>query len=213
MRAGYPRPVLLLAVDDAHAAIALHVGGCVVSRSLLHRRTRAVADVGLVALDELDRERVELIEVVGRVGDPEGLEAEPADDLEDRVEVDLLFGFWIRVVVAQVAMPAVGAREAKVDGDRFRVADVEELRRDQTGPYDSATYAVGLGREAREEFAAGPREVLLKPLRLDLLRLALPRHVREPADLEHVRRLGQRGRRRGRGGRASDGFGGARLGF
>ena len=70
----------------------------------------------------------------------------------DRLDVLRLLGDRVRVVEAQVGAAAVGPREAEVEEDRLRVADVQE--------------AVRLGREAGDDAAAVPagREVGLDDL-------------------------------------------------
>ncbi len=53
---------------------------------------REVADVGLAFLDELDRPVVELLEIIGRVEQPVfPIAAQPADIVDDRIDVLLLF--------------------------------------------------------------------------------------------------------------------------
>ena len=67
------------------------------------------------------------------------VEAEPADIALDRVDVLLLFLRRVGVVEAQVAVAAEFLRDAEIQADRLRVADVQ--------------IAVGLGREARDDLA------------------------------------------------------------
>lgn len=85
---------------------------------------RAVADVAVAALNQVFGELVELVEVVGGVGDLVGLEAEPFDDVENGGEVLFFLGGGVGVVVAEVAFAAVVARETKVYGNGFGVANV-----------------------------------------------------------------------------------------
>ncbi len=65
------------------------------------------------------------------------MEAEPVHGIQDRLDVLLLFLLGIRVVESHVADAGVLLREAEVEADRLRVADVQ--------------VAVGLGREARAD--------------------------------------------------------------
>ena len=97
----------------------------------------AVADVGLVEANQLFGEVVQLLEVVGRVGDLVRGEAEPAHGVFDGGEVDFLLGLGVGVVESEVAVAAVVLGEAEVDGDGLGVADVEET--------------VRLGRETGED--------------------------------------------------------------
>ncbi|KAI3476291.1 hypothetical protein L1887_62128 [Cichorium endivia] len=132
---------------------------------------RRVVDVGLSALDELDGELVEPLEVVARVGDLEGFEAEPTDGFEDAGKVLFLLGFGVGVVVAEVAEAAVVTGKAKVDGDGLAVTDVEE--------------SVGFWWESRHDHALCGCEVLLFEFGLDLRILAGLVEVGEEALLEH----------------------------
>src|SRR6266404_6047090 len=91
-------------------------------------------DVRPALLDELDGVIVELLEIVGGVEEVlPPIEAEPAHVLLNRVDVLDVLGRGIGVVEAQVADAAELAREAEVQADAFRVADVEvavRLRRE-----------------------------------------------------------------------------------
>ena len=88
-----------------------------VNRSVAPRRRRRivaldlvgllVAHVRLAALDQLDGQLVQAVELVGRVRDLVGLVAEPVDHLDDALEVLLLLLLRIRVVEAQVAVAIV----------------------------------------------------------------------------------------------------------
>ena len=87
---------------------------------------RQVADVRLAVLDQLDRPIVELLEIVGRVEQPVlPVAAEPADVVDDRIDVLLLFLGRVRVVEPQVELAAVLLREAEVQADALGVADVQ----------------------------------------------------------------------------------------
>ena len=94
-----------------------------------------VAHVGLAGLDQLHGPLVELVEVVGGVEQPVlPVEAQPADVLDDRVDVFGLLLARVGVVEAQVAQAAELRGDAEVQADRLGVADVQ--------------VAVRLGREA-----------------------------------------------------------------
>ena len=93
-------------------------------------------DVREPALDELDGAVVDVLEVVRRVAQPIApVEPEPAHVALDAL--DELFGLalGVRVVEPQIARAAELLRDAEIDADGFRVADVQ--------------VAVRLGREAR----------------------------------------------------------------
>lgn len=85
----------------------------------------AMADVSLSTFDQVLSEQIKTLEVVRGMGYLIGLKAEPFNNLEDSCEVAFFLGFWIGVVVAEVALTAVVAGEAEVDGDGFAVADVQ----------------------------------------------------------------------------------------
>lgn len=61
------------------------------------------------------------------------LEAKPFNHLSDRREIYLLLFRWVRIIVSQEANAIVIFGEAKVDGNGFRMTDMEEaigLRRE-----------------------------------------------------------------------------------
>ena len=93
-----------------------------------------VADVRLALLDQLDRPLVHLLEVVGGVEEPVvPVGAEPADVLDDRIDVLLLFLLGVGVVEAQVELAAELRGDAVVQADALGVADVQiavRLRRE-----------------------------------------------------------------------------------
>ena len=87
---------------------------------------RAAVDVGLAALDHADREVVELLEIVAREEQVRApVEAEPLHARLDRVDELLLLLLRVRVVEAQVAAAVVVVRDAEIQADRLRVADVQ----------------------------------------------------------------------------------------
>src|ERR1051326_2796654 len=67
------------------------------------------------------------------------VEAEPMHVVDDRARVLRLFLLGVGVIAAHISAPAVLLRDAEVETDRLRVADVE--------------IAVRLGREARDDGA------------------------------------------------------------
>ena len=112
-----------------------------------HLLGRQIADVGLAVLDQLDGPIVELLEVIGGVEQPIfPIAAEPADVVDDRIDVLLLFLGGIGVVEPQVELAAVLLGEPEVQADALGVADVQ--------------IAVRLGRKARVDapavLAGGP---------------------------------------------------------
>ena len=103
---------------------------------------RQVVDIGMAGSDQLDRPRVELLEVVGGEGQVIApVEAEPAEVGLDSVDVLLLLLGRVGVVEAEVALPAELDGDPEIEADRLGVADVE--------------VAVGLRWKARHD-GAGP---------------------------------------------------------
>ena len=117
-----------------------------------------MTDISLISTDEVDREFIQLVEVIARVGDLPRLKAQPPHGLQDALKVLRLLRLGVRVVEPQVRLAAVERRVAKVDKDRLRVADVEE--------------AVGLWGETRVDEPACRGEVLLAKVWVDLRVLA-----------------------------------------
>ena len=118
-----------------------------------------VVDVGVALLDYLDGEVVQLLVVVrGVVLAVLPVVAEPGYILLDRLDVGHVLLLGIRVVEAEVALPAELLGYAEVDAEGLGVADVEP--------------AVGLGRIARHHvFGAAAREVLGHRLADEIVRL------------------------------------------
>ncbi|KFM29277.1 hypothetical protein F751_1653 [Auxenochlorella protothecoides] len=65
-----------------------------------------VADVGVPPLDQLHRQLVQAVKVVGGVGDPVGRPPHPRDDLLDVVDILPLLRLGVGVVEAQEAVAA-----------------------------------------------------------------------------------------------------------
>ena len=144
----HERPVGVLAVLHL-----LEQPQALLGRAVPKRRRRAVledgaaagadlvlalaVDVGQSLPDELLRPGVELLEVVARVAHLGGLEAEPLDGVQQGIGELLALGLRVGVVVAQVRGSAEVLRQAEVEADRLRVADVR--------------VAVGLRRESRHD--------------------------------------------------------------
>ncbi len=85
-----------------------------------------VADIGLARLDQLHGPLVKLLEIVG--GEKQAVaqvEPQPADVVDDRLDVLGLFLAGVRVVEPQVAQPAILLGQAEVQADALGVADVQ----------------------------------------------------------------------------------------
>ena len=100
-----------------------------------------VADVGVALFDELDGPLIELFKVVRGVEQTVfPIETEPANVVDNAVDV---FGFFlgrVGVVEAEIALAAEFIGEPEIQADRLGVADVE--------------VAVGFGRKARVDAPA-----------------------------------------------------------
>ena len=86
--------------------------------------TGTIADVRLVTLDKLDSKFIELVEVVARVSNIPWFETEPADHLENALEVEGFLCFGIRIVVPPVAVSAMMSCVAEVDEDGLGMPNV-----------------------------------------------------------------------------------------
>ncbi len=110
-------------------------------------------DIRVAAVDQVFGHVVELVEVVAgvvQVFDAVLLpaETEPFDRVHDGVDVFLVFFFRIGVVEAQMAAPGVIARQAEIEADRLRMADVQvavRLRREAGDHIRQAVALVGAG--------------------------------------------------------------------
>lgn len=112
-----------------HAAISVWAFCARLRQRAAHRAQllrRGVIHIGQAALDERHRAFVEMLKIIGRIAHLAiPLAAEPAHIALDRFDVLLLFLLRIRVVKTQVAGAAIFFRQAEVQKDRLRVADVQ----------------------------------------------------------------------------------------
>ena len=99
-----------------------HAGGAAL---LADRLARLAVDIGQAEFNQLLGPEVKLFEVVAGVVQSVPLEAEPADIVLDRLDVLGLFGGRVRVIEAEVALPAEFFRQPKVQADRLRMPDVQ----------------------------------------------------------------------------------------
>ena len=105
---------------------------------------RLVVHIGEAPGDQMAREVVKRGEIVRREGaGPVRREAEPAHVALDGVGVGLVLLLRIGVVEAQAAAPAELPRDAEIEADRFRVADMQ--------------VAVRLRRKPRRDLRRAPR--------------------------------------------------------
>src|SRR5690606_27060413 len=123
-------------------------------------------DVGEALADQLARPAVELREAVGGEAYLDGLEAEPRDVADRRLDVAHLLGLGVRVVEAQVGHAAVVLGDAEVQADRLRVADVQEAVRLGREPRDDADDAAG-GQVGVDDVGDEVRRHLPLPLARD----------------------------------------------
>ena len=123
-------------------------GGARVAAVFAHLFGRQLADVGETLLDQLHREAVHLLKILGGVEEAVApVKAEPVNVLPDGVNVlHVLFG-GIGVVHAEVADAVVFFGGGEVDADRLGVADVQIAVRlgRKTGVYGFALVAAALG--------------------------------------------------------------------
>ena len=138
---------VLHAQEEVHVLLgrAVAVGG--VFARLLERAAvgadlllREVVHIREAAADEVERELVDLVVLLGGVVDVAVLEAEPMDVVLDGLDEFFLFLGGVGVVKAQVAHAAELFGCGKINGERLDMADVQ--------------VAIGLGREARLHAAA-----------------------------------------------------------
>ena len=114
------------ALLDRTVAVGTFRGRLCIAAVLAHLLGRQLADIGETLLNQLDREVIHLLKVLGRVEEAVvPVEAQPRDILFDRVDVlDVLLG-GVGVVHAQVADAAEFLCGREVDADCLGVSDVE----------------------------------------------------------------------------------------
>ena len=141
-------------VDRAIAIRALAAGLGERAAILAHLVGRQAVDVRLAVADELLGPLIELLEIVGRVIEVLApVEAEPADVALDLVDVLLRFLDRVRVVEAEIAVPAELLRDAEVDADRLGVADVQAAVRLRRKPRDDRAPVFAGHDVLRDDFA------------------------------------------------------------
>mmetsp|Transcript_84364 Transcript_84364/g.168434 ORF Transcript_84364/g.168434 Transcript_84364/m.168434 type:complete len:255 (+) Transcript_84364:677-1441(+) len=134
LRRRQPSPVVL----PKEVAARLDLGGGLMTHE------------GTTHADQLERELVQLLKIVGRVGDASGLVAKPRDVVQDRVDKLLLLRLRVGVVEAHHRLTTLSAILpdpclSKVEVHRLCVSNVQ--------------VSIGLRREPRAECAAGHFEV------------------------------------------------------
>ena len=163
LRAQRPRAVGEFAGAHPREEVQVLLHGAVAVRAVLARpRQRAamradlvggqVADVRLALADQLDGPLVHLLEIVRGEEQPVApVRADPAHVLDDGVHELLLFLGRVGVVEPQIEQPAEILRDAEIDPERLRVADMQ--------------IGVRLRREARVDAVEAPgAQVLLHRL-------------------------------------------------
>ena len=134
------------------------------------RLTSIIRGVCQPFLDQNHRQLVQFTEMIARMRNLVRLESEPTNRLENLIEVDLLFGFWVRIVETKVAISSVIFSESEIDRDRFRMTDLrsiitsvcwESAEKRSTDMQES----IRLRRESRKHFSLRERQMLFHPLR------------------------------------------------
>ena len=83
-----------------------------------------MTNICFVSPCELDSKIIQFIKVIARVSDLPRLVAQPAHYLQQALKVDSLLRLGVRVIVPQIALPAIVGSVPKVDEDSLGVPDV-----------------------------------------------------------------------------------------
>lgn len=92
---------------------------------LCHLGLGAVTDIGPVDTDELLGQATEPLEIVARVRHCMRSVPQPPDVFANGRKVLLFFRVWVRVVETEDRLPAVELGKPEIDGNRFRMANVQ----------------------------------------------------------------------------------------
>lgn len=123
-------------------------------QKLSKRLTVTVANKCLASLDQLHGILVQLFKVITRVRDLPWFETQPPDHFQNRVEIDTLFGFGIRIVETEVTTSVVVLGVSEVNGDCFGMSDME--------------VPIGFGWETGHDFSTSRGKVSLHDLSVGL---------------------------------------------
>lgn len=118
-----------------------------------------MTDISTVPVDKLLRKLIEAVKIIAGMSNFHRFESQPLNHFLYRHEILLLFPCRIRIVKAQVTIPAVEPGESKIDHDRFSMPQVEEAIRLRRKARDNSAYsvcshwilAVYIGKEATLE--------------------------------------------------------------
>src|SRR5262245_10345362 len=114
---------MLLDAAVTERAIDARLGQC--AAIFAHLISAEVANESFSGPDQLAGELIKLLEVVRRIKLAVPLKAQPVHVAFDRLDILDIFFAWIGIIEAQVALAAELRRQAKVEADRFRVADMK----------------------------------------------------------------------------------------
>ena len=108
-----------------------------------------MANIRQILPDQIHGPFIQLLEVVGTVGDLVRFVAEPSDHVQDPGEELLLLLLRVGVVIPEEGDAVVGRSVAEVDVDGLGVTDVED--------------SIRLRREPRPDLTSGSLEMFLEP--------------------------------------------------
>lgn len=84
-----------------------------------------MANVGPIPPNQLLRQLIQSVKVVTGISDGSRLEAQPLDNVPNRLEVLLFLTSRVGIVVSQITLASMVLGESKVDGNSLAVTDVQ----------------------------------------------------------------------------------------
>jgi len=84
-----------------------------------------MTNISLVSSDQLYCKVIEFCKIVTRICDLPRFVSQPADHLQDALEIPSFLLLWIGIVIPQITPPIIVRSVSKVDEDCFGMSDVE----------------------------------------------------------------------------------------
>jgi hypothetical protein len=84
-----------------------------------------MAYIGLVSFNQLHSKVVEFRKIITRIRDFPRFVSQPADHLQDALEIPSFLLLWIGIVVPQITLSMMVRSVSEIDKDCFGMSDVE----------------------------------------------------------------------------------------
>jgi len=134
-----------------------------------------MTNIGLVSSNQLYCKVIEFCKIVTRISDLPRFVTQPADHLQDTLEIPSFLFLWISIVVPQITLPIIVRSVSEVDEDSLGMSDMEITiwLWGETSPHLSASGSQVSFTEVRENLRISAR--FMKRSKEALFEYCLPR--------------------------------------